>query len=97
MTDMTIANEIRNQIGNKALYMLGAKDLVGDEKSLRFKIRGSRKVNCIRVTLNALDLYDVEYMKMRKFECKEVAKDEDIYADMLNASIERNTGLYTSM
>ncbi len=98
MTDkLQVANTIASQIGNRAFQMLGAKDLVGSDNSLTFKIRGCRKISHIRVTLTPADLYDVEYLKVFKFECKDVAKTEGIYADMMHSDIEDKTGLYTSL
>lgn len=99
MTDLTIANTIRQQIGSKALCMLGAKNLVGGENFLQFAIRGSRKVNHLVVTLNASDTYTVKALKITQhgLKIKEVSKEKGIYCDMLHASIERQTGLYTSL
>lgn len=96
--DMTIANEIRNQIGNHAFTMMGAKNLVGDEKSLTFKIgRNAKRVTHIRVTLDASDTYTVEFIKVREFEAKTLADFDGVYADMLHSLIEGNTGLYLSL
>lgn len=94
---MTVAKEIAKQIGNKALFMLGASQLVADDNALRFRIKGSRAANMIRVELNSMDLYDVTFFKVRGLDCKEVAKAEGIYNDMLHNTIEENTGLYTRL
>lgn len=99
MTDPTIANTIRQQIGSKALYMLGAKDFVGGQNFLQFTIRGSRKVNRLVVTLDALDTYTVKALKITQHGLKinEVSQEKGIFCDILHASIERQTGLYTSL
>ena len=39
-----IAKGIARQIGNPAFVMLGAYNLVSDEKSLTFKIKGLSKI-----------------------------------------------------
>jgi hypothetical protein len=103
MSKMTCATTIRDQIGHKALFMLGADKLVGDEKSLTFSIKGCRTVNKIRITLTPLDLYDVEFLKVvmptrfRDFSIETVALETGVYAEMLHAIIEKNTGLALSL
>jgi len=95
--NVEIATEISKQIGGGAFYMLGAKNKVAVENGLSFRIRGSRKVNYIKIVLNALDLYDVEYGKIHGMNYKVVATDKGLYFDMLHKSIETNTELYTSL
>ena len=94
---MTVAQTIADQIGGKALYMLGAKNLIDHGDALSLRVRGSRTVNYIKVTLTPADLYDVEFGKVHGTSYKVKATEEGIYADMLHDSIERNTGLYTSL
>lgn len=95
--DMNVAQTIANQIGNKALYMLGAQNLAGSENSLQFKIRGSRKVSHIKVELTSMDDYTITFYKVRKFESKEVRTYNGVYCDLINKIIENETGLYTSL
>lgn len=97
MTNTTTATEILNQIGNKALMMLGALNYGATDNSLSFKIRGSKTVSHINIELNSMDLYDVTFIKIRGTNFKEVEKCEGIYSDMLHNAIERVTGLYTSL
>ena len=56
---------IMQQIGNKALYMLGAKKFSYDcskNTNLSFRImRNAKKVNHIEITLNSMDLYDIKF------------------------------------
>jgi len=97
-TNMTVSKEIVRQIGNKALYMIGAKKLVGSNDGLQFRIgRNSKGVNVVRITLTSMDLYDVEYLSVRGTSVKTKSKDEGIYNDMLLKSIEKHTGLATSL
>lgn len=60
-----IANEIYRQLGgNKFTVMTGAKDFVPVENGLRFRIgRNASKANMVMITLNALDTYDVKFIK----------------------------------
>ena len=94
---MSIASTIRDQIGGKALYMLGAKNLIDHGDALSFRIRGSKKVNYIKITLNGMDLYNIEMGKVWGTKYKVVYTLEDAYNDMLHGIIERETGLYTSL
>ena len=100
-------NEFRNkreadtaldQIGPKALYMIGAKDFVfgtsGGKKSLVFKImRNSKGVSHIRMRLTSLDLYDMEFLAIRAGKIKVKSKEKGVYGDQLGVMIKKNTGL----
>ena len=94
---MTTATIIRDQIGGKALFMLGAKNLIDHGDALSFRIRGSKAVNYIKITHTPADLYDVEYGKIWGSKYTVKATEDGIYCDMMHESIERNTGLYTKL
>jgi len=107
MSDMKEVNEFRDkkeadtardQIGNKALYMIGAKDFVfgtsGGKKSLVFKImRNSKGVSHIRMRLSSMDLYDMEFLAIRAGKVKVKSKEKGVYGDQLGVMIKKNTGL----
>ncbi len=97
----SVAEEIRNQIGRRALYMIGAKNLVASEHSLSFKIgRNPHSITHITVTLDSMDTYTVEYLRCStraKVMRKVVAEFQGVYFDQLRPSIEMNTGLATSL
>lgn len=97
MSKLLIAEEIKTQLGHKALYMLGAYDVFGTEKSLQFKIKGSKAFRHIEIALNGKDLYDMTFTNWRghKITNKEVLND--ISLDMLHKIIEQKTGLYTKL
>ncbi len=101
MTDMTVANTIAQQIGNRAFLMMGTRHKLGDDCSLTFDCRGSRNVNKIRVTLNGLDLYDLTFWKVTRrngqFKVKVVEQVKGVYFDGLRDAIERVTGLHLSL
>jgi hypothetical protein len=101
-----IATTIKNQLGGKALYMIGAKNLLAHEDgSLSFKIgRNHRKINHVKITLNALDLYEITFSKVpspamfaKGHDSKVLASHEGLFWDQLKPVIERETGLYTSL
>ncbi len=97
--DLTIQKTIRQQIGGQALYMLGAQNFVADKKNnaLMFRIRGSNKVNFIKITLNSMDLYDMEFGKVWGNTYKVIAEENGVYSDMLNPLIKKHTGLNTKL
>jgi hypothetical protein len=103
--DMQVANTIREQIGRRALFMLGAKELLGDETSLRFKIgRNAKSVSHIKVIYHAgLDTYEVQALRMRRPkgspipETKVLESTSDVYVDSLHTVIESLTGMHTSI
>ena len=96
--DKKEADTARDQIGNKALYMIGAKDFVfgtsGGKKSLVFKImRNSKGVSHIRMRLSSMDLYDMEFLAIRAGKVKVKSKEKGVYGDQLGVMIKKNTGL----
>lgn len=98
---LNVANEISRQIGNRAFAMMGAKNLLGSEDSLQFKVgRNAKRVTHIRVTLDPSDTYRVEFIRVGRapmFKTTPVADFDGVYADTLHALIESNTGLYLSL
>lgn len=93
-----VAETIRQQIGHKALYMIGAKNLLAHDDALSFKIgRNSKSVNYVKITLTPADLYDIKFSWVTKNGEKVRSSEEGIYCDMLHGAIERNTGMYTKL
>ena len=101
MGTTAVAATIREQIGGKALYMLGAKNFGTNGKDLVFKIgRNSKGVTHIEITLNSLDLYDVKFYACRGGltpSIKTKAEHNNVYSDMLNGIIQKETELYLSL
>lgn len=99
--DPQIAKTIVTQLGNMSLNMLGAKNLLDLGNGLSFRIRGSRTVNYIAITLDAgTDTYSVRTAKIGRAPSCKVSNDKTatgLYADMLHTAIETTTGLYTSL
>jgi hypothetical protein len=97
-----VAEIIKEQIGGRALYMIGAKDLrCLDGKGLSFRImRNSKKVTHVAIYLDPSDTYTIKYYHQKNapsFEMVLLNEEADMYCDDLHRSIERNTGLYTSL
>lgn len=96
MTDMTVANTILAQLGgNKMSVMIGVKNLVGSDKSLKvmFKARAKDGINEFIVTLDPSDTYTVAFAKNRGMNYKVVDTMSDVYADDLVRVCERRLGL----
>lgn len=103
--------EILRQLGGKRFsLMTGAKNFCysSNEKShtvLSFKIgRNSKSVNHVNITLNGLDLYDVEFLNLRlvtkptvELRKKVISEHKNIYCDQLREIFEQSTGLYTTL
>lgn len=97
--DMTVANEILRQLGgNKFKMMTGAKDFIGADRSLTFKIgRNDEGVSHVRIVLEPSDTYTVEFLQVRKGVRRVKQTVEDVYADSLQAVFTKHTGMYTSL
>ena len=101
---MSVAKTILNQLGGGRFAMMtGAKNFScgGKENYLGFRVPRTKgkngSVNYVKISLNGLDLYDVEYGRIHGMKYTVVAEESDIYNDMLVESFERNTGLYTRL
>lgn len=96
--DTTIGTIIRDQIGRRALFMIGAKNLLTIENGLQFKVgRNAKSVNALRITLEPSDTYKVEALRIRNNQPKVVESCDDVYVDSLHGVIESMTGMYTSL
>ena len=100
MSDMTVAKTILEQLGgNKFRVMTGAKNFMGFTDGLVMKIgRNSSNSNYLKITLNSMDTYDMEFAKVTRMgEKKSVTEYNNIYCDMLTDQFISHTGMYTSL
>lgn len=72
---------------------IGAQNLAYTENSLSFKARVGNKSRTIIIKLNSLDLYDIEFYTIRKFESKKINEINDVYNDQLTDILIRELGL----
>ena len=90
---MNIAQTILSQIKTldpRALWAWGAKDLVNIGEGLQFKTSGMVKNKCyVTVKLNASDLYDVEFFKLRTGKMITLSTAADVFAEDLVGVIDR--------
>lgn len=84
--------------GGRFIAMTGAKDFFIGPKGVVFKIgRNSKNVNYVRINLNSMDTYDIEFLQVRKFKEKVKSTAKGVYADTLRGAFEQHTGLRTSL
>ena len=95
------AGEVLKQLGgNKFIAMTGAKDFLKDDNKqmITFKIgRNNKQINHIRITLNAMDTYDMEFLYCSVKGVKLKSNSNGVYNDMLQAVFTEHTGLNTSL
>lgn len=94
--EMTVADTIVEQIGNRAFFMMGTRSRARSGNSLSFDVRGS-KYNYVKVTLEPSDTYTVEAMYYRHGRLVRHEERVFVYAESLNAVIESLTGLRLSL
>ena len=97
-TDKTVAVEILKQLGgNRFIVMTGAKNFCCDNNSICFKLPGTltkNRINYVKIKLNVMDTYDVEFVSIWGANIKTIAKVDGIYNDMLQDTVANYTGLY---
>jgi hypothetical protein len=96
------AEEVLQQLGGrKFIAMTGAKNFVKNdkEKSITFKIGGGAKnsINYVKITLTSMDVYNVDFIKVRGTDIKTIATAKGVYNDQLQSIFTKYTGLYTSL
>ena len=99
MSNLTIAKTILSQLGgNKFIAMTGAKNLVGDTNSLSMKIgRNSSNSNYMKITLNSMDMYDIRFSRIVKYQEKNIKEYNNVFNDMLTDIFTSHTGMYTRL
>ena len=100
---MIDANTVLNQLAqanngaNRLITMIGAKNFTvsGKNASVSFKfMHGAKnKANHITITLNTMDTYDVEFIKIHGFNRTIISKTTGLYGDMLFNHFVNETGL----
>jgi hypothetical protein len=94
-----IAKTIVAQLGGFSLLklLLGTRQLVFNDRGIRFDIQGCAKINNVQIDYDAgMDLYKMKFFHLseRKASLNLVAEYDDIYADQLCDMIESETGLF---
>ncbi len=98
-----VAKIILQQLGgNRLIAMTGAKNFVAHNDlcgglSFRIPQMTGIKVNYVKIILNGLDLYNVEFGRIRGNNYTVLSSFEDIYAEDLIELFEKETGLYAHL
>ncbi len=97
MNSKEIANEILKQLGgNRFIAMTGARNFYCDDNSLHFRLPSTitkDRINYVKIILNSMDTYDLEFVSIRGEKMKTVATFEGAYNDMLQSVVSDKTGL----
>ena len=98
---MQVAQTILEQLGGRMFgVMTGAKNFVGSQDSLSFRLPSNFAkdgINAVRVTLDPSDTYTVRFMKIRGVKVIEVAVRGMVYCDTLQSTFKAVTGLDTHL
>jgi hypothetical protein len=93
-----IAKTIARQIGNQALVMIGAKNLIDTGNGLLLKVgRNAKGVNYLKIILDANDTYTMSAFSTRGIKITPKGEMSGLYNDQLNTAIESLTGMYTRL
>ena len=96
-----VAETILQQLGgNKFRVMTGAKNFMShNDPGLSFRIpnRASGMPNYVKIRLNSLDYYDVEFGRVRGVDYRITSEHDNVPVENLVELFERQTGLYTRL
>ena len=100
-TSLYVANTILQQLGGgRFKLMTGAKQFMGDARSLSFKLPSrfaTGGINYVKVVLTPADTYTMIFGKTRGTSFRILAVVEGVYDDMLRAIFTQQTGLDCTM
>lgn len=78
--------------------MTGAKDFMSIENGVTCKIgRNSSNANYLKITVNSMDLYDMEFIRIHGEKITTIKKITDVYNDQLQELFTKTTGMYTKL
>ena len=84
---------------NRLKAMTGASNFTRDDENqaVAFRFKMCKKFNYCRIKLNAMDTYDVTFLKIWGTNIKNEITLEGLYGDMLYDTFIENTGLYLTL
>ena len=89
METLQVANTIRQQLiafGQVKVWSWGARQWVGGSNFLQFRVSGHHFKGRIKITLNSMDLYDIQFIKLSGEVHNEV---NGVYFDQMTDIIDR--------
>lgn len=103
MITLDVANTIVQQLGGrKFIAMTGARNFVGRDTGVSFRLPGSggftkQGINVVAIELTPADTYTVLFSRLRAGVLKVLAEHHDVYFDSLQEIFTRETGLATHL
>jgi len=96
MDRMEIAKTILMQMGGTGRLntMVGANNYISHGDGVSFRFKGSKHSNYLKVTLNVLDTYDMEFGKVWGTKYTVKKEYDGVFFDQLKELFEKTTGLY---
>lgn len=89
---------IRAMLGRKTSVLLGQDEAGNPQMTLKFSNPDRRRPNIFKVALNCMDLYLVEFGRVKRYDYVKGAEfTHGLYADGLKDCFEDQTGLYLSL
>lgn len=96
MNNVQTATTILNQLGGKRfIAFTGSTNFVATKSGIIMKLcRNRSKATHLKIELNGLDLYDVNFIKAGK-ELQDVRSFSNVYSDQLEEIFCETTGFWT--
>lgn len=93
-----IASTILAQLGNRTLFMIGAKNFIenGNKRGVTMKI-ASPQYNYLKIELDAMDTYTMSFTKIHGGKKVRGVIKQGIYNDRLHSTIREVTKLATNL
>lgn len=95
-----IAKTILEQLGGNGFrLMCGVTNATAGKNHLQLRFKGCRKANTLKITLNAMDTYDMEFYQFRpkSMTCPKMIEFLGLYAEDLAKTFTDFTGLETRL
>lgn len=99
MSEAHPGNVIRDQIGGRAFFMLGAKGLMLTDSGLQFRIgKNGKGVTHVTIELDAgEDLYTVKFSRVRGHDAVTLCEVRGVAVAELHKTLERETSMRVSL
>lgn len=96
---MDTAENIIKQLGGSGRLsaMIGAHGFRATENDVTFNFKGSKETNCMTISLNEADLYDINFYKIKGAGFFVASTASDIPVENLKSVIESKTKLSLSL
>lgn len=95
--NIQIAMTILNQLGTKALWLIGTKETVAIQNGVKIKFTGTREYNYLRIVLTPMDEYEMYFEKWHGGRLIRSVVKEHLFFDQLRETITEVTGLTTTI